>query len=82
MEKTVEFTYAASKWIIDKRDFITEDVVIGVLKDFPKSERIQLPEKDCFQIIFRRKRRGKFVEVIAWVHEYPSRLLVYKLHSQ
>lgn len=80
MRKTVEFTYTASRWIIANRDFITEDVIINVLKDFPESKRIALREKDCFQIVFGRKRRGKFVEVIVWVHEYPSRFLVYKLH--
>ena len=80
MRKTVKFTYSASSWIMDNRDWITEDVIINVVKDFPKSKRIGLIEKDCFQIPFRRKRRGRFVEVIVWVHEYPSRLLVYKLH--
>lgn len=55
---------------------------MNVLKDFPESERTSLEEEDCFQIDFRRKRRGKFVEVIVWVHEYPSGFLVYKLHSQ
>lgn len=81
MSKPVEFTYAASKWMFNNRDFITEDVIINVLKDFPESERTSL-EEDCFQIDFRRKRRGKFVEVLVWVHEYPSRFLVFKLHSQ
>ena len=80
MSKTVEFTYSASKWIMGNRDFITEDVIVNVLKDFPESKRMALREKDCSQIVFRRKRRGKFVEVIVWVHEFPSRSLVYKLH--
>jgi len=80
MGKTVEFTYTASRWLIDNRDFITEDVIINVLKDFPESKRITLRERNCFQVVFRRKRRGRSVEIIVWVHEYPSRFLVYKLH--
>lgn len=80
MGKPVEFTLSASQWLIANRDFITEDVIENVVKDFPKSKRTLLRQQDCFKIIFRRKRRGRFVEVVIWVHEYPSRLLVYKLH--
>ena len=80
MGKTVEFTRGASEWLITNRDFITENVIENIIKDFPKSRRIPLRQEDCFKIPSRRKRRGKFVEVVIWVHEYPSRLLVYKLH--
>ena len=80
MARSIEFTYTAAKWILDNRDWITEDVIVNVVKDFPESERIALSEKDCFLIEFRRKKRAKLVQVVAWVHEYPYRFLVYKLH--
>lgn len=75
MNKRVEFTDAAASWLFDKV-FVTEDVIINVIQDFPIDKRIPLPEKDCFQIPFRRRKKS----VIIWVHEYPDRFLVYKLH--
>jgi hypothetical protein len=80
MGKPVKFTLSASRWLIANRDFITEEVIQNVVKDFPKSKRMPLRQQDCFMIVFRRKRGSRFVEVVIWVHEYPSRLLVYKSH--
>jgi len=75
MVKRIEFTETAAFWLL-RKDFVTEDVIISVIEDFPTSRRIP-QEKDCFKIEFRRRKRW----VTVWVHEYPEKLLVYKLHS-
>jgi hypothetical protein len=75
MGKRIEFTKTAAFWLLSK-DFITEDVIINIIQDFPVSKRMP-QEKDCFKIEFRRRKRW----ITIWVHEYPEKLLVYKLHS-
>jgi len=75
MGKRIEFTPTAAFWLLSK-DFITEDVIINIIQDFPVSKRTP-QEKDCFKIEFRRRKRW----ITIWVHEYPEKLLVYKLHS-
>ena len=77
MNKPVEFTHTASMQLY-RKDFISEMVIINVIQDSPKSKRVyEEQEPDCFILTFRRRKKW----VIIWVHEYPERFLVYKLHS-
>jgi len=80
MNKRVDFTHTASDWVIANRDFISEDVIISVLNDFPLHLWVPEMEEDCYSISFRRIRRGKPVLVIIYVHNYSTRYLVYKCH--
>ena len=75
MNKRVDFSQTAASWLLNK-DLATEDVIISIVLDFPFSGRVLLDD-NCFYIESRRRKKW----LIVWVHEYPERLLVYKLHS-
>jgi len=77
MNKRVDFTYTVLFWLLGK-DFVTEEVIMNIVRDFPTSKRMKVHgQKDCFTIEARRGKRW----IVIWVHEYPNRFLVYKLHS-
>jgi len=79
MRKTVELGPSAYRWIL-RHPFMSEDVVVGVVLEFPTSKREYI-NKDNFKIIFRRKKNKKSVNVTIWIQENPSTYFVYKMHS-
>jgi hypothetical protein len=80
MMKTVEMGPTAYGWLLRHR-FMSEEVIIGVVLHSPVTERKYL-EDDKFQITFKRKKNGKFVNVILWVQERQTTFYVSKIHSQ
>jgi len=79
MRKTVELGPTAYRWILG-HPFMSEDVVIGVVIEFPTSKREYIDE-DHFKITFRRKKNKKSVNVTIWIQETTSTYFVYKMHS-
>jgi len=80
MRKTIELGPSAYRWLLRHR-FMTEDVIISVIQDFPIIVREYIND-DHFTLSFNRKKNKKFVKVIIWVHETLTKYYVYKLHSR
>jgi hypothetical protein len=79
MTKRVELGPASYRWVLRHR-FTSEEKIIGTVMNCPSDERIRLDD-DRFQIEFKRRKNGKFVKIILWVHERSSTFYVYKIHS-
>lgn len=79
MTKTVELSYSAYRWLL-RHDFMTEDDILSVIKDFPIAVREYI-DMDHFKLSFNKKKNRKFVRVTIWVQETSTRYLVYKIHS-
>ncbi len=79
MRKTVALGPSAYGWLL-RHPFMSEDVIIGIIQDFPINVREYI-DGDNFKISFRRKKNKKFVNVIIWVRETPLEYFVYKMHS-
>ncbi len=61
--------------------YVTEDTIIGIVKDSPLEER-KYTDPDHFHITFPRKKNKKWVEVTILVHVRPQEFVVYGIHSR
>lgn len=80
MTKPVLISPTAYRWL-QRHRFLSEEVIIGIVLNCPTSER-KYSDDNRFQIIFKRRKNGKFVKITLWVHENKDSLYVGKLHSE
>ena len=79
MAKPVELLPTAFNWL-KRKPFLSEEVIIGIVRFYPTSER-KYSDRDHFTVEFNRRKNKKIVRVTIFVHETPSVYYVYKMHS-
>ena len=80
MTKPVLISPASYRWL-QRHRFISEEVIIGITLNCPTSER-KYSDNNRFQIIFKRRKNGKFVNITLWVEERKDSFYVGKMHSE
>lgn len=80
MTKPVLIGPAAYRWL-QRHRFVSEEVIIGVVLHCPLSER-KYTDDDRFQVVFKRRKNGKFVKVTLWAQERQDSFFVGKIHSE
>ena len=80
MGKSVELNATVFRWL-QRHSFMSEEVIIGVILNTPKSERRYL-DAEHFEIEFFRNNRRHTLKITLWTHERIEKYLVYKAHSQ
>jgi hypothetical protein len=66
---------------LQRHRFISEEVIISIILNCPTSER-KYSDDNRFQIVFKRRKNGKFVKITLWVEERKDSFYVGKLHSE
>jgi hypothetical protein len=79
MKKPVLMSLTAYQWL-QRHRFISEEVIIGIVLYTPRVECRYIDDQH-YQLVFKRRKNGKFVEITIWVHERQDSLYVGKLHS-
>jgi hypothetical protein len=80
MTKPVLISPASYRWL-QRHRFISEEVLIGIILHCPEDER-KYSDDSRFQIVFKRRKNGKFVKISLWVEERRDSFYVGKLHSE
>jgi hypothetical protein len=80
MTKPVLISPASYRWL-QRHRFISEEVIIGIILHCPTSER-KYSDDNRFQIVFKRRKNGKFAKITLWVEERKDSFYVGKLHSE
>ncbi|MBS7632544.1 hypothetical protein KEJ15_02830 [Candidatus Bathyarchaeota archaeon] len=79
MSKRVELSPTAYKWMLRHR-FISEEALIGIVLHCPLEERKYIG-KNKFQVLFKKRKNKKFVEIMLWVEERQEIFCIQKIHS-
>ncbi len=80
MTKPVLKSPESYRWL-QRHRFISEEALIGIILHCPASER-KYSDDNRFQIVFKRRKNGKFVKITLWVEERKDSFYVGKLHSE
>ena len=80
MCKSVELSGTVYEWL-KRHDFMSEEVIIGVILNAPESER-RYTSDDHFEIDFYRNNKRHTLKIMLWVHERDIKYMVYKAHCK
>lgn len=80
MTKAVLISPTAYRWL-QRHRFVSEEVIIGIVLHCPISER-KYSDDNRFQIVFKRRKNSKFVNITLWVEEKENTFFVGKIHSE
>ncbi len=80
MTKPVLISPTAYRWL-QRHRFTSEEAIIGIVLHCPISERKCL-DGNSFQIVFKRRKDGKFVKITLWINENKDSFYIGKLHSE
>jgi hypothetical protein len=80
MYKSVELSATVFRWI-QRHSFISEEVIIGIVLNTPKSARKYIDENH-FEIEFFRNNKRHTLKIALWVYERATTFFVYKAHSK
>ena len=80
MTKAVLISPTAYRWL-QRHRFVSEEVIIGIVLHCPTSER-KYSDDNRFQIVFKRRKNSKFVNITLWMEEKENAFFVGKIHSK
>ncbi len=80
MTKAVLMSPTAYRWL-QRHPFVSEEAIIGIILNCPTRERKYFDD-ERFQITFKRRKNGKFVNITLWIHERQDSFYIGKMHSE